>query len=123
MITEEHREQLGFTKSQRKKSTAEPGQSQQNQQSPFEMLELMKPLNTRQAEIVATLYAAWNNLLLDGQQPNDEAIVSEAREQWHKDKLKIERDKFFRGLAWMRDNGLVPLGKGEKVAARRGHGK
>jgi hypothetical protein len=56
------------------------------------MLERMKLLYTRQAEIVATLYAAWNNLLLDGQQPNDEAIVSEAREQWHKDKLKPELD-------------------------------
>ncbi len=84
------------------------------------LLLLLKPLNTRQAEIVATLYAAWNNLLLDGLQPDDEAIVTEARENWHKDKLKIERDKFFRGLAWMREQGLVPTGKGEKVLSKQG---
>ena len=82
------------------------------------LLLLLKPLNTRQAEIVATLYAAWNNLLLDGIQPDDEAIVTEARENWHKDKLNIERDKFFRGLEWMRKKGLVPQGQGEKVVAR-----
>jgi len=82
------------------------------------LLELMKPLDTRQAEVAATLYAAWNNLLLDGQQPDDEAIVTEARENWHKGKLKIKRDRFFRGLQWMRDNGLIPLGKGEKVVRK-----
>ena len=83
------------------------------------LLELLKPLNTRQTEIVATLYAAWNNLLLDGEHPDDEAIVHEARENWHRDKLGIERGRFFKGLQWMRDKGLVPEGRGEKVVARQ----
>lgn len=83
------------------------------------LLELLKPLDTRQAEIVATLYAAWNNLLLDGEHPDDEAIVHEARENWHRDKLGIERGRFFKGLQWMRDKGLVPEGRGEKVVARQ----
>jgi hypothetical protein len=67
---------------------------------------------------VATLYAAWNNLLLQGQTPDDEAIVQEARENWHASKLKIERDKFFKGLEWMRLKGLVPTGNGRYVGAR-----
>ena len=80
-----------------------------------ELMSLLLPLNTRQAEIVATLYAAWNNLLLHGDSPSDEEIVYEARENWHTSKLEIERAKFFRGLEWMRQKGLVPAGKGRYV--------
>lgn len=79
------------------------------------LITLLLPLNTRQAEIVATLYAAWNNLLLLGRPPSDEDIVYEARENWHASKLGIEREKFFKGLEWMRKQGLVPVGKGRYV--------
>ncbi len=82
------------------------------------LLELMLPMTMRQAEILATVYAAWNNLLLLGKSPNDEEIVTEARENWHESKLKIERDKFFTALAWMRGKGLVPSGRGRFVAAK-----
>ena len=79
------------------------------------LLKLLLPMNTRQAEIVATLYAGWNNLLLLGQTPSDDEIVYESRENWHTDKLNIERDKFFKALVWMREHELVPMGKGRYV--------
>lgn len=80
-----------------------------------DLIHTLLPLNTKQAEIVATLYAAWNNLLLLGRSPNDEDVVYEARENWHPSKLEIERDKFFKELGWMRNQGLVPVGKGRYV--------
>lgn len=83
-----------------------------------ELMKLLLPLNTRQAEIVATLYAAWNNLLFLGRSPGDEEIVREARENWHASKLEIKREKFFRGLEWMRCQGLVPAGKGRYVSGK-----
>lgn len=82
------------------------------------LINLLLPLNTRQAEIVATLYAAWNNLLLLGRSPSDEEIVYEARENWHSSKLEIEREKFFRGLEWMRKHGLIAAGRGRYVDAK-----
>lgn len=82
------------------------------------LLELMLPMTMRQAEIVATVYAAWNNLLLLGKSPSDEEIVTEARENWHESKLRIERDKFFTALNWMRGKGLIPSGLGRFVAAK-----
>lgn len=82
------------------------------------LIKLLLPLNTRQAEIVATLYAAWNNLLLLGRSPSDEDIVYEARENWHASKLEIEREKFFNGLEWMRKQGLAPVGRGKYVDAK-----
>lgn len=83
------------------------------------LLRLLLPLNTRQAEIVATLYAAWNNLLLAGQQPSDQQIIFEARDNWHPDKLKIELWRFEKGLVWMREHELTPRGQGRRVEARR----
>jgi type I restriction enzyme S subunit len=83
------------------------------------LLELFVPMNTQQAEIVATVYAAWNNLLIQGQPTTDEAIVLEARENWHKNKLKIERNKFFNAIEWMKKYEiLIPKGNGKMVTAK-----
>lgn len=83
----------------------------------------LRPLSMQQAEIVATLYAAWNNLLLLGKKPDDEEIVFEARENWHPAKLEIERWRFFKGLEWMRENGLVPSGQGRFVEMKTDKGQ
>lgn len=82
------------------------------------LIQLMLSMDTRQSEIFATVYAAWNNLLLDGLQPTDEEIVFEARENWHSDKLKINREKFFKAIDWIRKKHLVPTGKGKRVNKR-----
>ena len=57
--------------------------------------------------------------MLDGPDPANDAIVCEAREDWHPEKLKIPRGRFSRAIKWIRDNDLVPKGVGEKVRARR----
>ena len=76
------------------------------------LLKLLLPLDTRQAEIAATLYAAWNNLLLLGASPSDEDIVYETRENWHTSKLKIEREKFSRDWNGCVIRGWYLLAKG-----------
>ena len=83
------------------------------------LIRMMLPLNTQQAEIVATLFAAWNNLILSGETvPNDEAIVTEARENWHESKLNIERERFFSALTWLRKKNLIPSGIGKIIDSR-----
>ena len=82
------------------------------------LLRWMRPMTVQQAEITATVFAAWNNLLLDGMHPTDERIVLEARENWHPDKLKIPRPKFFAAVQWLREQGRVPEGKGRRVAVK-----
>lgn len=82
------------------------------------LVDLLVPMTTQQAEIIATVYAAWNNLLLNKLNITDEAIVAEARENWHPDKLKIEREKFFNAIGWMNKVGLVPTGNGKQVSAK-----
>jgi len=82
------------------------------------LLNLMTPMTTKQAEIFATVYAAWNNLLMDGETITDDRIVRAAREDWHSDKLKIPRDKFFTAIEWIRTKGICPEGKGKRVERR-----
>ena len=82
------------------------------------LLEVMAKMTTRQAEIFATTFAAWNNLLIAGQSCDDDAIVFEARENWHPKKLKIDRAKFLRSIGWMRDHGFEPQGIGKVVGEK-----
>ena len=82
------------------------------------LLEVMAKMTTRQAEIFATTFAAWNNLLIAGQSCDDDAIVLEARENWHPKKLKIDRAKFLRSIGWMRDHGFEPQGIGKVVGEK-----
>jgi type I restriction enzyme, S subunit len=79
------------------------------------LIKLFVSLDTKRSEIVATLFAAWNNLLLLAHKPSDNEIVLEARDRWHEDKLNISKERFDRCLIWMRKHGLVPVGRGYYV--------
>jgi type I restriction enzyme S subunit len=79
------------------------------------LIQTFLPFELEHAEVIATLYAAWNNLLLDGKKPTDEEIVFESRENWSKRKLGIEREAFFKALKWMKEHGFLAEGRGKKV--------
>lgn len=77
------------------------------------ILTLFQPLNLRQSEVVATLYVAWNDLLLDGMvSPSDDRIIKESSTEWHPDKAKITPQDWAWGLQFLRHNSLVPSGRG-----------
>lgn len=83
----------------------------QEQKPKFEQLmELLRPATTRQCEIVATLFAAWNDRLAVGQKIDDDDLVDEVLKNWHPDKQKIERERWISALGWMREHRLVPEG-------------
>jgi type I restriction enzyme S subunit len=72
---------------------------------------LLGDKKTEEVEIVATLFAAWNDALLDGQSPSDDWIIREVRENWHIEKQRFTAEKLGHWLDWMRKNHLVPTGK------------
>lgn len=82
------------------------------------LLENLRGMDTRTIEIFATVYAAWNNLLLRQAPASDDAIVTEAREHWHPKKLEIPRKRFFGAVGWMKQHGFVPRGTGRLVESR-----
>lgn len=77
-----------------------------------QLLKLLRKLNTKKAEMVATLFAAWNDFLLDGIQPTDEQIIREVRENWHEKKKRFLPEELRKMLKWMRDYQLTPTGFG-----------
>lgn len=69
---------------------------------------------------LAPVVRHWNNLMLQGNvEPSDEEIVYEARENWHPDKLDIDRSRFFKAIQWMRKQGTTPAGPGKLVIPRK----
>ena len=81
-------------------------------------IQLIAPLNARECEIVATLYSAWNDLLIDGIEVSDQKIIDEVLFNWHPSKQDISVDKWQKWLKWMKKHALVPAGEGKKIPAK-----
>lgn len=78
-----------------------------------DLLALIAPMKTQQAEIVSTAFAAWNDLLLEGKTPSDDEIVDLILNDWTESKKAISADRWHSALEWMREKGLTPRGLGE----------
>lgn len=74
------------------------------------ILGTFKTAKTEQCEIVATLLAAWSDLLREKGTVSDEMIVHEVRHNWHDAKQRIPEDRWLAALDWMRKKGFVPKG-------------
>lgn len=71
-------------------------------------------------EAVATLYAAWNDFLIDGRTPDRADIIREVLENWHPEKSrKFTADELGTWLDWMRRQNIVPDGTGPQTQTRR----
>lgn len=75
------------------------------------------PMDMQEAEVFATVYAAWNNLLIEGRTPTEDEIIRAAREEWHSNKLDIPPMKFVKSLRQLRASKFVPQGQGRFVPA------
>jgi type I restriction enzyme S subunit len=103
-------------KSALKEKAAEAGAALGKQKTEFDrMLSLFADRSTEEAEIIATLFAAWNDFLIDGKSPTDEEIIREVRENWHQRKERFSASLLARWLGWMRTNRLVPQGHGPRT--------
>jgi type I restriction enzyme S subunit len=72
------------------------------------ILDVFRGFDTERCEIVATLFAAWNDLLQKNGTISDDAIVSEVLHNWHESKQRIPEDRWRKALAWMREKNFVP---------------
>jgi hypothetical protein len=73
---------------------------------------LFKPMTTDQSEIVATLYACWNDFLIQRHSPTDDEIITECVQHWHPKKARFSRSRLAKALNWMRAKGIAPTGNG-----------
>lgn len=80
------------------------------------LLGYFKRMKTEQAELLATVFAAWNDLILDGRPESDDDIVKEVH-SWHESKKRFTPERIAVCVKWIRDNGMVPKGIGPHTIA------
>ena len=80
-----------------------------------QLLDLLSPLDMDQCEIVATLYGAWNDLIIQNENITDDRIVDEVRNHWHDTKKRFEPERLKKALGWMRKKAIVPTGWGKPL--------
>lgn len=77
------------------------------------LIQFVQPMKRSQIERIATLFAVWNDMILDGKgTPTDAEIVSEVLTGWTENKANFAYDTWVSTLNKMRSNGIVPKGQG-----------
>jgi len=79
-----------------------------------QLLDHLAKMNTDQAELLATTYAAWNDLLIDARPADEDAIIAEVY-GWDESKAKFPRPQIIKCVAWMKTQGYVPTGQGQRT--------
>ncbi len=82
------------------------------------LLDQIAAMNTDEAELFATAYAAWNDLLIDGRPADDAVIIAEVH-GWHESKKRFTPTVIRERLQWMRQHQYVPFGKGQRTRPMR----
>lgn len=80
------------------------------------VIDLMRDWDTDRCEMTVTLYAAWNDFILEGRPVIDEAIVDEVMHSWNDAKLRFGKDEWLAVLAEMKKHELlIPTGFGQRT--------
>lgn len=80
------------------------------------IINIFRPLSTNQAEIIATLYASWNDFIISGKAFTDNDIVNDVLNNWHDSKKRFSKDIWLSAIEQMRKLDLVPKGYGKKTS-------
>lgn len=81
-----------------------------------QLVNLFLNLSNRETELIITLYAEWNNHLLSNTPIDSETALLEAACRWSPAKLENYQPKDFKlPMQWLKEHGLVPVGKGKVV--------
>lgn len=72
-----------------------------------------------EAEIIATLYAVWNNRIILKQPITDEVLIDDFY-SWSDRKLMYIPEQLQIGLQWLRINNIVPNGFGKELKKTKG---
>ncbi|HAT1995459.1 TPA: hypothetical protein I8Z78_000365 [Legionella pneumophila] len=74
------------------------------------VIDKFKKLNSTQAEVVATLFACWNDLLIDKKEITDDLIINEFHSNWHHSKTRFSKESLLKVLSQMKEHSIIPKG-------------
>lgn len=81
-----------------------------------QVIELMRDWDTDRCEMTVTLYAAWNDFILEGRPISNEAIVEEVMHSWNDTKLRFGKTEWLAVLGEMKKHKiLMPSGFGKRT--------
>lgn len=72
------------------------------------ILDLMKNMTTLQAEMVATVYSAYEDLLLKNK-VSKENLLDEVWNHWHDNKRNVPQEKWEKAIAWLGEKQIIKL--------------
>lgn len=77
------------------------------------LIDFLRTMKTSEVERIATLFAAWNDFIIDGNPaPTDDQIIHEVMTNWTDNKANTQYATWQGTLKKMRANGIVPKGTG-----------
>lgn len=76
------------------------------------VIEIIKNCSTDKAEMIATLYASWNDFIIKGKKVSEIQIVKDVRENWHDRKKRFKEEEWLNVLDEMKQIELIPRGNG-----------
>lgn len=76
------------------------------------IIEKVKNYSTDKSEMVATLYASWNDFIIKREDVTDIKIVKDVRENWNDTKKRFNEQKWLDVLEEMKEIELTPKGNG-----------
>ena len=76
------------------------------------IIKIIKDYSMDKAEMVATLYASWNDFIIKEEEISDIKIVKDVRENWNDTKKRFKENEWLDVLKEMKQVGLIPKGKG-----------
>lgn len=80
------------------------------------LIDIMRSWDTARCERVSTLYSAWNDLLIEGREVSDTAILEEVMYNWNDSKLLYSEAEWLKELTDMKKHDLlVPTGFGKRT--------
>lgn len=80
---------------------------------------LLKNASEKFCEAVATIYAVWNNHIIQNQQFNKERIKSDFFAWSNRKENLFTDDEFEKALLWMQKNSIEPTGFGQLIKERK----
>lgn len=77
------------------------------------LIAFIRPMKTSQVERIATLFAAWNDFIIDGNPaPTERQIIHEVMTNWTDNKANTQYATWQGTLKKMKQHGIVPQGLG-----------
>ncbi|MBI1335125.1 MAG: hypothetical protein GC165_19855 [Armatimonadetes bacterium] len=78
-----------------------------------DLVDMLRTWSSEDCEIFATLFAAWNDFIIHGEEVTDDKIINEVLYNWHEEKQRISKPTWQKKLDWMKAKGFIPVGYGK----------